>query len=157
MQVADLMETEIITTTPDTTLMEIDELFTVHGISGAPVLDGGQLVGVISQSDVVRVLYDEQLAASEVSQYFMSPYPIPMPSINALARERAKIVDHLLEKRVGDVMTVVPVVVGPGDSVRDAAAKMLDARIHRVLVTSDHDLVGVLSAMDLVGLVATDL
>lgn len=156
MQVADLMETNIVTTTPYATLKDVDELFNLHAISGAPVLDDGVVVGVISQSDVVRVLYDQQEAASEVSQYFLSPFPIALPSVAALARERSKIVDRLITTTVAEAMTGVPVTVAPNDDVRDAAQKMVDARIHRVLVVDDGELVGILSALDLAGLVATD-
>lgn len=156
MRVADLMETEVITTTPQATLKEVDELFTFNRISGAPVVDDGVLVGVISQSDVIRLLYDEQVATSDVSLYFMSPYPIPMPSVNVLAQQRAKIADHMINTTVREIMSVVPIVVGPDDHVRDAAQKMIDGKVHRLIVTNDHELAGVLSSLDLVGLVATD-
>jgi len=157
MQVSDLMETELVVASPEMSLKEVDELFTLHGISGAPVVDDRRIVGVVSQSDVVRVLFDEQVAATEVSQFFSSPYPIPLPSVAVIARDRTRILDRIVEMKVADVMTSLPVVVGPHDDVRDAAQKMLDARVHRLLVVDDHGLVGVLSALDLVGLVATDM
>ena len=158
MRVAELMETDLIVTTPDTTLHELDELLSMHGISGAPVVDDeGHLVGIISQSDVVRVLYEQQERAVEVSQYLMNPFPIPMPSIQAISIDRAKVLDNLLRCSVREVMTDVPVVVSPDDHVRDAAQKMIDALVHRVLVTKDEELVGLLSALDLAQLVATDL
>ena len=58
MLVEELMATDVVTTTPHATLKEVDELFNLNSISGAPVVDDGVLVGVISQSDVIRVLYD---------------------------------------------------------------------------------------------------
>jgi CBS domain-containing protein len=40
----------------DTTLDEVAEVFAQNGISGAPVVDGrGRMIGVISQTDLVRV------------------------------------------------------------------------------------------------------
>ena len=157
MLVEDLMATDLVTTTPGATIKEVDELFNLHLISGAPVLDDGVLVGVISQSDVIRVLYDEQVAAGEVSQYFMSPFPIALPSVTALNLERAKIADRMVNTKVQDVMTLVPITVAPNQDVRDAAQRMIDAKVHRVLVTENGQLVGILSALDLAGLVATDL
>lgn len=56
MLVEELMATDVVTTTPHATLKEVDELFNLNSISGAPVVDDGVLVGVISQSDVIRVL-----------------------------------------------------------------------------------------------------
>ncbi len=156
MLVEELMATEVVTTTPGSTLKEVDELFNLNSISGAPVLDDGVLVGVISQSDVIRVLYDQQVAASEVSQYFMSPFPIAMPSVAALNFERSKIADRMINTTVAKAMTSVPVTVAPDDQVRDAAQRMVDAQVHRVLVTVEGALVGILSSLDLVGLVASD-
>ena len=156
MLVEELMATDAVTTTPHATLKEVDELFNLNSISGAPVVDDGVLVGVISQSDVIRVLYDEQISASEVSQYFMSPFPISMPAVSALNLERAKIADRMVNTKVQDVMTPIPVTVAPDHNVRDAAQRMIDARVHRVLVTQNDELVGILSSLDLVGLVASD-
>ena len=39
---------------------------------------------------MIRVLYKEQVAADENSQYFMRPYPLPMPAVSAPNRERSK-------------------------------------------------------------------
>ena len=156
MQVADLMAMDVITTTPGASLKDVDELFNTHAISGAPVLDDGTLVGVISQSDVVRVLYDQQRAANDVSQYLLSPYPISLPALSEIARERASIADRLLTLTVADAMTGVPVTVGPDDDIAVAARAMCDERVHRVLVTRDGELVGLLSALDMAGIVAAD-
>ena len=156
MLVEELMATDVVTTTPQATLKEVDELFNLNSISGAPVIDDGVLVGVISQSDVIRVLYDQQVNASDVSQFFMSPFPISMPAVSALNLERAKIADRMVNTKVGDVMTQVPVTVAPDHHVRDAAQRMIDAQVHRVLVTADDQLVGILTSLDLAGLVASD-
>lgn len=155
MQVADLMAMDVITTSPSATLKEVDELFNVNAVSGAPVLDEGVLVGVISQSDVIRVLYDQQVAASDVSQYLLSPYLIPLPAIAEISRQRAQIADRMIEMRVADAMTGIPVTVSPDADISVAAQVMVDARIHRVLVTRDGQLVGILSALDLAGLLAS--
>lgn len=148
------MARDVVTTSPTTTLKEVDQLFTVNAISGAPVLDDGLLVGVVSQSDIVRVLYDEQAAAAKISQYLMSPYPIPLPALTEIARERSKIADRMVELTVADAMTGVPVTVAPEDPISEAAQAMVDERVHRVLVTEGGEVVGILSALDLAGIVA---
>jgi CBS domain-containing protein len=156
MLVADVMTNEVVTASPTMTIKEVDELFTVHAISGAPVLDDGALVGVISQSDVIQVLYDEQLAAGRVSQYLLSPYPIPLPALTEIARDRAHIVDRMINTTVAEAMTTVPVTVAPSDSVSVVARLMCDERVHRVLVTKNEELVGIVSALDLARLLITE-
>lgn len=155
MLVADLMAADLVTTTPEASLQEVDALFNANAISGAPVVDDGVLVGVISQSDVVRVLYDQQRAASDISQFLLSPYPITLPALSEIARERASIADRMVEMTVADAMTGVPITVSPDDDVVVAAQAMCDERVHRVLVTHNGELVGLLSALDMAGLVAT--
>lgn len=152
MLVADLMTDDVVTASPTMTLKDVDQLFTRHAISGAPVLDEGVLVGVISQSDVVRVLYEEQLAASEVSQFLLSPYPISMPALEEISRDRSAIADRMIDTTVGEAMTPAPVTVAPADEIADAASAMCAQRVHRVLVTEDGALVGILSALDLAAL-----
>jgi CBS domain-containing protein/anti-sigma regulatory factor (Ser/Thr protein kinase) len=51
-----VMTTPVITVTPDTTMSELKEILRLNRISGAPVLDGGKLVGIISIEDLIKAL-----------------------------------------------------------------------------------------------------
>jgi acetoin utilization protein AcuB len=51
-----LMTREVITTTPDTVLEAAAHLMVVHRISGLPVLEGGQVVGIITETDIFRTM-----------------------------------------------------------------------------------------------------
>jgi len=54
LRVADYMATKLVTLTPDTSIDQaIRELLT-HRISGAPVIEGGELVGMFSESDCLE-------------------------------------------------------------------------------------------------------
>lgn len=152
MLVADLMTSDVVTASPNMTLKDVDRLFTTNAISGAPVLDDGRVVGVISQSDVVRVLYDQQVATTDISQFLLSPYPIPFPALAEISRERAAIADRLVEMTVAEAMTQVPVTIASTDDISVAATTMVAERVHRVLVTDDGALVGILSTLDLAAL-----
>jgi CBS domain-containing protein len=154
MLVSELMSDDLVTVSPSMTLKDTDRVLTSNSISGAPVIDRGALVGVISQSDIVRVLYDEQVAATEVSQFLQSPFPIALPALEEIARERAKIADRMVEITVGEAMTASPITVGPDDDVAAAAQVMCDSGVHRVLVSDGGKLVGLLSSLDLARLVA---
>lgn len=51
----DVMKTSVLRVAQDLPLSRLAEIFRSRGISGAPVEDGnGELVGVVSQSDLVR-------------------------------------------------------------------------------------------------------
>jgi CBS domain-containing protein len=55
-RVADLMSTELRTVTPQTSIMEVAELFLENKFRRLPVLDEGQLVGQISRWDVLKAV-----------------------------------------------------------------------------------------------------
>jgi CBS domain-containing protein len=50
------MTRDVIAVTPDTTMAELREVLRDNRISGAPVLEGGRLVGVISTEDLIDTL-----------------------------------------------------------------------------------------------------
>ena len=52
----DIMTLDPITVTSDTAINEVAELLVKHKIGGLPVVDGGELIGIITQADVLRFL-----------------------------------------------------------------------------------------------------
>jgi len=53
--VKEAMVTEVVTTSPDTPLTEAAALMVEHGVGCLPVLDGEQLVGVITEGTFTRL------------------------------------------------------------------------------------------------------
>jgi CBS domain-containing protein/anti-sigma regulatory factor (Ser/Thr protein kinase) len=56
LRVRQAMTRDVITVTPDTTMAELREVLRDHRISGAPVVEGNRLVGVISTEDLIGTL-----------------------------------------------------------------------------------------------------
>ena len=154
MTVAEIMTRDVATLSPEMTLKEMDRIFVERQVSGAPVVDGERLVGVVSQADVVRLLYDEQKKAQQVSDFYGSPFPIAISALDQLAKNSRKIADHLTKQKVGELMIPYPLTVRPSDAVESVARLMVSERIHRVLVTEDERLVGIVSSLDIARLVA---
>ena len=68
MELADLMNTSVLSVTPDTTLAEAAHRMVDHDTGAACVVDGDQLIGVISERDLLRVLaqgFDPDLNVSD--------------------------------------------------------------------------------------------
>jgi len=53
LKVADVMRKKVITTTPDQSMQELREILRDNQISGTPVIDGDQLVGIISTEGMI--------------------------------------------------------------------------------------------------------
>ncbi|MGZ8402334.1 MAG: CBS domain-containing protein [Rhodoplanes sp.] len=55
MKAADIMATEVVTVTPESTVQEVAEILLKNRISGAPVVDPrGRVVGIVSEGDLLR-------------------------------------------------------------------------------------------------------
>lgn len=68
-QVKDAMNRNVVSIAPQATVEEAIRTLLAHKISGAPVIDkGGKLVGIISQFQLLEVLYDPQIRTQRVQQ-----------------------------------------------------------------------------------------
>lgn len=56
LKVSDVMTRELVTAAPGDSLRSVQHLMRDRGITGAPVLDGGRLVGIVSIGDVIAAL-----------------------------------------------------------------------------------------------------
>jgi len=56
LKAGDAMTKQVITVTPQTTMAEFREILRVHRISGTPVVEDGQLVGIVSIEDLIKAL-----------------------------------------------------------------------------------------------------
>jgi CBS domain-containing protein len=55
MRAMDVMTTPVVTVTPDTTVQDLAKLLSEKGISGVPVVEGGdRLVGIVSEGDLLH-------------------------------------------------------------------------------------------------------
>lgn len=74
------MTTNLKTISPETTLPEIQELMVTYDIGRLPVLAAGQLVGIVTRTDILREMHQEktigrQEANSDRQRSLKSPYP----------------------------------------------------------------------------------
>src|SRR5690242_260845 len=169
------MTRNVVEVTPETTLREAVELFTAKHISGAPVVTGHTVVGVVSASDIL------EFAASATELVDDPPDDSPWSKCATQDdEEQADVIPgsyytDLFDDEAGDVadrvggsgkagvldthtvdevMTRDAIALAPNDSVLAAADIMRGRSIHRVLVVEDGRLVGILSTLDLARAVA---
>ena len=63
-----VMKTKLFTVKPAAPLPEAIKLLIDHKISGLPVVDGGgRLVGILTEKDVMRLMYEEKGTVTKVS------------------------------------------------------------------------------------------
>ena len=64
LKIGQVMTREVITVTPDMLMSELKEILRVNRISGAPVVEADQLVGVISIEDLIKALESGRIGAT---------------------------------------------------------------------------------------------
>ena len=68
--VADLMSTDVTTCTPDATVDELMSTMTANRIRHVPIVQNGELAGIVSIGDVVKIRLDElEVERQSLEQY----------------------------------------------------------------------------------------
>lgn len=145
-----LMQEQVVCVGPHTPLINVYRLFVEEEINGAPVVDDtGALLGVISSSDLLRVVQEENEQASRDASYFQED-----PSLEDLSwyDDSADFQSRLSQRTVQDAMTPAIVSVSPDTSLSVVAKTFRSDRVHRVLVVENEKLLGIISTFDLVRL-----
>jgi CBS domain-containing protein len=64
----DIMATEVITVTEDATMKHVIQLLVTRGITGLPVVsDDMELLGVVTEKDVLKALYNRDVQVNSVA------------------------------------------------------------------------------------------
>jgi CBS domain-containing protein len=177
LSVKDIMQTDVVTVTTDTTARQLAQLLADEEISGVPVLDeGGKLAGVVSSTDLVRLAADEagievrtggvslgadpivdpeadldELEAEDDPYGFFLPEDSPFASKRALEQWGESEFDAVLVK---DIMTPATFSVTPDTTLPELCALLVRGKIHRAVVVEDDRLVGIVTSADVLRAVA---
>jgi CBS domain-containing protein len=147
---AQVMTREVLTVGADWPIERLVEFLTNHSISGAPVVsDARKPIGVISLTDVARNGGLGEHGSAEVHGFYRNE----LSSLVARDEMRGLHVDAESTTTVKDIMTPLVFSVAEDATVQEVAEAMITGRIHRVFVTREGALVGIISAMDLLPLV----
>lgn len=149
-RVRDVMSREVITVPRWTSISEFLDVAERAGISGAPVVDADdRVVGMVSLSDVVRALQADKLGTGESDgSSFFGEAEAPLPS-DRLGPRPGATAGAGGGDTVGDIMTGATVSVAGAREIRDAAAFLAQAGVHRALVMEDGRLAGIVTVHDL--------
>jgi len=146
----DIMETSVSSVSEDAPLIDVHRLFVEEEIHGAPVVsDDGRVLGVVTSADLLRATFEEHESSGATTDYLRDLVEFSGPDWGSRMPEDFQ--DRLGELRASDCMSTSVVSVPPDASVSEVARLMRTHRVHRVLVTGDDQLIGLISTFDLVG------
>lgn len=184
LRLRDIMTTDVVTVDPNLTIREAMEVFASRCISGAPVVAGGDVIGVVSATDLMRFtaslpgiprgrdaspdLLDDpgDMVQEPKGRTGTTDDPSGLFFTDLWEDAGATVVERMAEPEtsewnaleehtVADAMTYAPVhALTPETFVTQAAEYMGQARIHRVLVMKGQALIGVVTTTDITRAVA---
>ena len=115
----------VVTASPEMTLAEALALTRQHRIRHLPVMEGGKLIGLVTDRDL----------------------RLAMPPI--WADERDELREQLTRRRVGELMITELITATPDTPVEDAARQLYQNRIGCLPIMEGEELVGILTETDL--------
>jgi CBS domain-containing protein len=132
-RVREVMSSPVVCVPPDMPLKEVADLLVRHGISAVPVVEGGELVGIISEADLVPL----ELA------------PDPRAHLIPLADASVR-----LPKVAAEAMTREVVALPEEADAAEAGRLMLERRIKSIPVLRGRRVVGIVARRDLLEVLA---
>lgn len=145
----DVMVDTVVTLRPEMNLSEAWSVLYDNQISGAPVVDRHRnLLGVLSQTDLVREAFADGLNDVPDNSFYLG-----LPFYDGGNYGRAT--DKLKTITVDEVMSKEPICAGIKDNIAVIANKMRSNHIHRIVITDDKKVAGIISSLDLLKLLET--
>jgi len=146
----DVMQTHLVSLSPDAPLHSAQQVFYDEGIHGAPVIsEHGQLVGILSSMDILRAAIEAREVSQAQPTHFRNDLDLSHVDWES---GPADIQERLSEARVADAMSTEVITVESSSPVTEVARLLRTNRVHRVVVVDGETMCGVISTFDLIGL-----
>jgi CBS domain-containing protein len=149
MKVADIMTKKPVVVFVDDPVRKAAGLMKENNIGGLPVMDGDELAGIITDSDIMGLL-----ETGDISDDLWLPSPleiIEVPVREIINWEKTKkALTHIGDQKVEKVMSSPPITIGPSADIEEAAALMLHEKIARLPVIENRKLIGIVTRADIV-------
>ncbi len=174
LKVRDIMTKDVVALAPESTIREAMEALTNNHLSGAPVVSGETVVGVVSMTDIVGFIVgaparnadEDQESRVETWDSTDDDYGEEAEEVQLLSMsedvwddwskaddavadtfpERASLLD---QRNVEEIMNPEVFSISPDDSVKAAATVMRKHGIHRVVVMRGKSLAGIITSLDI--------
>lgn len=128
-EVQDWMRENPVTISPDASLSTAQDLMSEHEVRRLPVVENGELIGIVTYSDILR--------------------QIPVTADEADDHTRVL----LTQRTVREVMAYSPITINPSATIQEAAERMLEYQVSGLPVVRNSKVVGIITESDIFRLV----
>jgi CBS domain-containing protein len=152
-KVKDFMNKKVVSFKPEDSIFDVAQTFAKLGISGAPVVSRGKVIGVVSETDVVKFM--SMKLSNTLNSKSLPLQSLSMICLNLIRAGKShlaikKDLERISKTKVKNVMTKEAVSVSPDTNVFDAAAIMERHDVNRLPVVSSGKLIGIVARADLI-------
>ena len=144
----DIMTSPVLMVNEKMSVEEVSNFLTNHMISGAPVTnDQGRPIGVVTLSDIVRnEPRREHIIEDKIASDFILKAWEAQMSPDEMRGYHLEEGETLL---VRDILTPFIFRVNENTTVQEIIEVMLSGRIHRIFVTRNNEIIGVVTTLDI--------
>jgi len=149
MKIKDVMNKDVIVCKPEDTLGHLADLFKKNHISGIPVVDKGKVVGLVSETDLIKLFRTQEFSND---LWLPSPFEIIEIPIRNLVKfeETKKFLENMKLRPVKDIMTRTIHAISPDEELEDASAMMVKYKVNRLPVIENGKLIGIVARSDII-------
>lgn len=149
MKIKDIMNKDVITCKPGDPVSILAKMFKENHISGMPVVEKGKVVGIVSETDLLKLF-----EIPEVSGELWLPSPlevIEIPIRNLVRLEEfKKALEDIKSKPVREIMNKTVHSISPDSSLEEASSVMVKHKVNRLPVIENGKLVGIVARSDII-------
>ena len=149
MKIRDVMNKNVVTCKPDDPVSILAKLFKEYHISGMPVVEKGKVVGIVSETDLLKLFKTPEISGE---LWLPSPFEVIEIPIRNLVRleEFKKALEDMKMKPVREIMKKSVHSVSPEDSLEKASSMMVKYKVNRLPVIENGKLVGIVARSDII-------
>lgn len=149
MKIKEVMNKDVIVCAPNDTLAHLADMFKKNHISGIPVVDKGKVVGLVSETDLIKLF---RIPEYSNDLWLPSPFEIIEIPIRNLVKleETKKFFENMKLRPVKDIMTRTVHAISPDEELEDASAMMVKHNVNRLPVIENGKLVGIVARSDII-------
>lgn len=144
------MKRKVIRVKPKDSIFEVAETLSKHHISGAPVVNNGRVVGIITETDIIRFMKLD--LSRNHSELVAEPHALSVVILTLIKDQLGvkKQLEKMSKIQVKDFMTRSVISVSPEENILEAATLLDKYHIDRLPVIKKGKLVGIISRCDII-------
>jgi len=151
-KVREFMRSDVFFVKPNHSVFDVAKVFSQNNISGAPVVDKGKIVGVVSISDIVRFM-NIKLADAEIIVH--EPQSLSFLFLNLVKMGKdyvdfKKELERISKTEIKHMMSKEVVCISPEANLFEAAKMMEKNDVNRLPVIENGKLIGIIARADLI-------